>query len=402
MNANTLSKLTYENQDILKPQTALDEIRRHFMNKCGIYDTRAIYDETFQQCDLFKHSVSFPIKGVLEKNKKKTYGQKVYCKLIDNQTGANLEIIIDKNLHDNLNDNTECIFNGYFLCSDMGTKSEIKLKFNVTEFIDTKEFYSKDMAIVGGLLTSNFRKKVIDIERLIFSIIYERTNAHSLPIINIGLIVPTTNAITKDIEAGLDEFSRTREYIKIKYHEVNILSLNEILCKLKDIDNMNYDIIGIARGGGPDSELSLFNQSKLCQSIIDLKTPFVTGIAHTGNNFCCESFSSQNYKVPLDLGLDLSKIVSKYTKQTRFIEEKRETEINLSILKTEVNESKKSNANQFDKEFEQFRNELQENYEHDIALIKHEKDKEIALEQNKNNELILTKDENMKTINYLT
>lgn len=54
----------------------------------------------------------------------------------------------------------------------------------------------------------------------------------------------------------------------------------DIIENLKEIDNLNYDAIILARGGGSIEDLWAFNEEQLARVIHSLKTPIVSGVGH--------------------------------------------------------------------------------------------------------------------------
>lgn len=340
MDTNILTKSTYNNQEILTPQVALDEIIRQYKINCKIPDVQVVYDKNFKESELFKQITTFPIKGILKKNaKSENWNKVVYCELVDAQTKVGLKIIINKYLHDSLNDNTECLFNGYYVGCHTTSTSDIPIRFNVTELIDSNAFFSKDRAVVAELLTlnSDTQRKHVNITDFICSNIESKIISHNINRLKIGLLVPIENEIKDDIEGGIDKFEHTRKYVDINYINVNITSLSDILDKLNEIDNKDYDIIGISRGGisknGPDSEI--FNNSKLCHCVANLKTPFITAIAHTRNKFCLEPFADKNYYLPKDLGVNLSEIIKTCINKRNLMEKYKALEIKLGTIDLE-------------------------------------------------------------------
>ncbi len=347
---NTTVKVTCDHQEIITPQLAANELARKVMNKCNIKSIGTLYNRNLEEADLFKNEDTFPMKGILIKNKTEPKYQLVHCQLKDEQTGLLLKIIINKNLYNKLDDATECIFRGLFCCDPGPTDSSITIKYLVTEYIDDKEFFSKDMSKIGKLLTIKSPRKIINIEQLISYKIQQKVFSPNSSLVNIGLIVPNINEIEEDIEKGLNEFKLTKEYIHIDFHRVPITSLEDIQNKLKEIDTMNYDLIGISRGGG--EKLEVFNSPKLCELVNNLSKPFITGIAHTGNRFCIESFADKNYSLPFELGSNLSSMVRKCIIQINNLNEKKELEAKLNAANLITNQAVIEREKQLYREFE--------------------------------------------------
>lgn len=65
----------------------------------------------------------------------------------------------------------------------------------------------------------------------------------------------------------------------------------EIIKTLKSVDEIGFDIIILARGGGSIEDLWNFNEEELVRCIFALKTPIITGIGHETDFTLCDFVS---------------------------------------------------------------------------------------------------------------
>lgn len=96
----------------------------------------------------------------------------------------------------------------------------------------------------------------------------------------VAVLVGDKSAAMSDIKTI---FARRWPYCNVDYYPVLVQgndAANNIIEKLLQVDNNNYDLIILARGGGSFEDLFCFNDEKLVKCIYRLKTFIVTGIGH--------------------------------------------------------------------------------------------------------------------------
>ena len=96
----------------------------------------------------------------------------------------------------------------------------------------------------------------------------------------IGILVGDKSAALSDIKTTL---KRRWPIANVDFYPVLVQGNNsskDIIDKLLIIDNMGYDAIVLARGGGSIEDLWSFNDEELAKVIYNLKTFIITGIGH--------------------------------------------------------------------------------------------------------------------------
>ena len=126
------------------------------------------------------------------------------------------------------------------------------------KFLELKERLQKE-----GLFDENLKKKI-----------------KALPQ-RVGIISSFTSAALEDML----KLIRQKEYFLAKFYLFNALTqgLNapaSIIQALRKADEMNFDLIIIARGGGSKQDLFCFNDEDLAREIFKAKTPIISAIGH--------------------------------------------------------------------------------------------------------------------------
>ncbi|MBQ3295102.1 MAG: exodeoxyribonuclease VII large subunit [Erysipelotrichaceae bacterium] len=96
----------------------------------------------------------------------------------------------------------------------------------------------------------------------------------------VAVLVGDRSAAMSDIKIC---FSRRWPLCKVDYYPVLVQgpeAPKDIIAKLKKADDLGYDAIILARGGGSFEDLFCFSDEELVNTIYELKTFIVTGIGH--------------------------------------------------------------------------------------------------------------------------
>ena len=104
----------------------------------------------------------------------------------------------------------------------------------------------------------------------------------------IAVLVGDASAAMSDIKRS---FERRWPLCKCDYYPVLVQGNDaplDIIPKLKQVDEMGYDGIILARGGGSFEDLFCFNDEALANTIYEMKTFIVTGIGHEQDFTLCD------------------------------------------------------------------------------------------------------------------
>ena len=106
--------------------------------------------------------------------------------------------------------------------------------------------------------------------------------------INIGVATSETGAVRRDIE---NVATRRNPAVNIFIAPCKVQGAGAdttIIEALKKLDEMNLDVLIIARGGGSKEDLDCFNSEKLARFIATLKTPVVSAVGHETDFTICD------------------------------------------------------------------------------------------------------------------
>ena len=77
-------------------------------------------------------------------------------------------------------------------------------------------------------------------------------------------------------------------------------SINSILKALAAVDEQNFDVIVITRGGGSLEDLAAFNDEQIARAIFEMQTPTVVAIGHEANESLAEWTADVRASTPTD------------------------------------------------------------------------------------------------------
>lgn len=127
-----------------------------------------------------------------------------------------------------------------------------------TQFLTLKERLQKE-----GLFDTHFKKSLPKFPR------------------KVGIITSKTSAALQDMLKLIHQ----KEYFLAKIYLFNALTQGNnavfsLMQALKKADDMNLDVLIIARGGGSREDLFCFNDENLAREIFKAKTPIISAIGH--------------------------------------------------------------------------------------------------------------------------
>ena len=143
------------------------------------------------------------------------------------------------------------------------------------------------------------------------------------------VITSKTGAVIRDI---ITTIRKVNDLIDIVVKDVKVQGIgaeNEIANAIKEVDDLGFDVLIVARGGGSLEDLMPFNSEKIVYAIYDAKTPIISSVGHETDITLCDlaadirvptptaagelvGYNVEEYKEYIhDLGLRLSSQLSK-------------------------------------------------------------------------------------------
>ncbi len=115
---------------------------------------------------------------------------------------------------------------------------------------------------------------------------------------DICVITSFNGAVIKDIKKTV---RRKNDIINIYIKDVKVQGIDahkEIISALDIVDNMNFDVIIIARGGGSAEDLMPFNEEQLVRAIFRCKTPVISAVGHESDTTLCDEVADYRAATP--------------------------------------------------------------------------------------------------------
>jgi exodeoxyribonuclease VII large subunit len=145
--------------------------------------------------------------------------------------------------------------------------------------------------------------------------LFSKNKALVLPFLprRLGLLTSAGGTVINDFRASLDQacfgFELYWYHVSVQGTESKkqILKGIRALQKVKDLD-----AILIFRGGGSQSELSLFNDYEIAKAVCNCKLPVLSAIGHQQDQCSVQDVSFQSFGVPKDLGRFFADIILNY------------------------------------------------------------------------------------------
>ncbi len=198
----------------------------------------------------------------------------------------------------------------------MGVADNLSKDLPVLLLVKVELSHKKNINIrlsVIDILPEFTREKIknqreVTIDKLQGEGILENQKKKSLPLLvrNIGLITSEQGTSIRDILAGMDRYSSKYD---INFIDARMEGDNAVATIIKAIEYFEMketppDLIVIARGGGSEQSLSVFNDYKLCKKVCKSEIPVLTAIGHEKDFSAIElcSFLTPSPSTPSGIG----------------------------------------------------------------------------------------------------
>jgi len=115
---------------------------------------------------------------------------------------------------------------------------------------------------------------------------------------HICVVTSKTGAVIRDIVRTIRNKNKS---INIDVYDVRVQgddAAKTIIEALDIVDNLNYDCIIIARGGGSFEDLFCFNDEGLARKVFQLKTPCISAVGHETDFTICDFVSDSRAATP--------------------------------------------------------------------------------------------------------
>lgn len=231
----------------------------------------------------------------------KAYGNYFYDLLFSEGDHVSIGVRISSLLRSKMINNEIYTLRGFIEKSIKN--SSIELRFVVDEIIQQEEkSISEEELQRYELIQKKLETGSKDLETLI------REKMLKDEKVKIANIYGNNAIVQKDFSEGLDV---SVQYFEIDDHSCNITSSTAIISKLNEISSMEYDIVGLVRGGGDRQSMETFNNIQLSELFIGLNSVTITAIGHTVDETLLDKLADKRFHLPHDYGAGLHAIAEK-------------------------------------------------------------------------------------------
>lgn len=174
----------------------------------------------------------------------------------------------------------------------VNTSGSIQIQLTVTDIVEqTQNKYSDDDLKKIELMQAKAASGYNDV----YSWLKEKIIAEEP--FKIGIIIGKTGIIDNDIKHLMRE---SIGFYDLSFHRINLSSEQEILTTLDWLNNENYGLIALSRGGGEN--LEIFNKFTISEKAISLQSLFITAIGHKDDITLLQRVADKSFITPSELG----------------------------------------------------------------------------------------------------
>lgn len=180
----------------------------------------------------------------------------------------------------------------------------------------------------------------------------------------LAIVTAPEGAALKDIEYVLNSNKFSGEVLVKRCIVQGKLSAQSIVKCIQELDNRNFDMILITRGGGSLEDLISFSDLSVIEAIYNAKTFIMSAVGHEVDTMLCDLVADYRAPTPSVAGQVISKInnnlINKLEDFDYLVSEwKNKINYKLDLVKLKLNNYKKNNispVNKLDKEIENINN----------------------------------------------
>lgn len=217
-----------------------------------------------------------------------------YDKLKDEADGKYLTLKVPKALRPRLKDNTP-----YELEGTIDRKIDIRNELNIYLSLHLTRIVSEEAPMIdetmwerADIMRDRHAKPRQNIDTLLRAIFKKGKSPKVAMVYGRGAV--TNSDVVMSAEGQYDNYV-------IEKVQISLSNKAEIIDTLWRLDEARtFDLIAIFRGGG--SGLEIFDDHDIARTIIEMRTPIVTGIGHAEDTPFIESVADQSFITPSALG----------------------------------------------------------------------------------------------------
>ena len=244
------------------------------------------------------------IKGIYKKTASIANDKGYYWdNLLDPVESKNISLCVHQKIRNQLEDGKSYIFTGYF---NRYIWNDGKIATNITlindSFSDLGFYYTEEDKKGYDLRNKKANEGHKNLDLLLEEKLYNNIKPH------IAIITGNASKALGDIFSTI---KNVKHAYNIKIFHINITSKNEIIKALNELEQKNFDIVLLTRGGGSNIDLDIFNDREIAETALNLDSIFVTSIGHADDKSLLQDISDRDFISPTLFGTFLDNAYKK-------------------------------------------------------------------------------------------
>lgn len=189
---------------------------------------------------------------------------------------------------------------------ELRNRCSIDLHFNVTRYdVIEENVISEDEHRLMSLQAEKSAKGYRNVDGVLEAKLFRGEKP------NICLLFARGTITDQDFKKGLEA---ARSHIDFVEENETFAQISQLKAKLGQLDRMGYDVIAIIRGGGSGIK-EVFDMPDLIESVVNLSTPFITGVGHPGEKPFIAKVADKDLGTPSLLGVYFKDLVNRVIDQ---------------------------------------------------------------------------------------
>lgn len=260
---------------------------------------------------IFKEQLKTPakvvtIEGVYRQNPKSgNYYGYFYDSLAAQNSNFEMTLVVPAALREKMKDGTLVQVSGV-VSKELRNRCSIDLQFNVTRYdVIEENVISEDEQRLMSLQAEKSARGYRNVDGVLEAKLFRGEKP------NICLLFARGTITDQDFKKGLEA---ARSHIDFVEENETFAQISQLRAKLGQLDRMGYDVIAIVRGGGSGIK-EVFDMPDLIESVVNLSTPFVTGVGHPGEKPFIAKVADKDLGTPSLLGVYFKDLVNRVIDQ---------------------------------------------------------------------------------------
>ncbi len=312
------------------------------INDC--YTPQSIVNIYHSALNIKEEKIQIYLNGVYRCVGRKLYENNCYYdKIVDRYSQFEITLVVNEELRERLKDGFVYTFYGY-LNRKVKNEGFIQISFYVIEIKNEEgKLITEKQYKTFNIREEKVNKGYREVDGLIRNKIYNNT------LVRIAFIFGNNGIVDKDIYKSMQNSITA---YAINEYRINLSSKEEIINQIRELDEKQYDIIALSRGGG--SGLEIFNDPDIAEAVLEMKTVFLTAIGHADDKVFLDEIADKKSDTPANLGDYFRRMnddVIERQKKESEVKEQYENKI------TDLNDDMKNLENKFIEEINRIKEE---------------------------------------------